>query len=121
MIRAFFLLFIISACQSYNSHTGDKAKFAELELEDNANFRAAYKVIQSRCINCHGGTHNAWATYVNSQLWVDKGLIIRGDASGSKLIERTINSGQTNSNMPPGGSPLPNDEYQVLLDWINGL
>lgn len=118
----FFLVFILlAACQSYNSNTGDKAKFAELELEDNPQFRAAYKVIQSRCINCHGGTHNAWASYVNSQLWVDKGLIVKGDASNSKLIKRTINSGETGSNMPPEGGPLPNDEYQTLLDWINGL
>lgn len=120
-MRFFLVLILLSACQSYNSHTGDKAKFAEIELEDNANFRAAYKVIQSRCINCHSGTHNAWATYVNSQLWIDKGLIVKGSASNSLLVKRIINSGETGSNMPPEGGPLPNDEYQTILDWINGL
>lgn len=121
MIRVLFLLTFIVGCQSYNSHTGDKAKFAVLELEDNPQFRAAYKVIQSRCINCHSGNHNTWATYVNSQLWVDKGLIVKGNATNSLLVKRIINSGETGSNMPPEGGPLPNDEYQSILDWINGL
>lgn len=121
MIRTLLLSLLLSGCQSYNSHTGDKAKFAEVELENNAQFRAAYKVIQNRCINCHGGNHNTWATYVNSQLWIDNGLIIARDPQASKLIRRTINSGVVGANMPPGGSPLPNDEYQAILDWINDL
>ena len=119
MIRPLLFCIFLIGCQSYNSHTGDKAKFAELELEDNEQFQAAYKVIQNRCINCHSGNHNAWATYVNTQLWIDKGLIVAGSAADSLLVKRTINTNETASNMPPGGSPLPNDEYQAILDWIN--
>lgn len=121
MIRPLLLSLLLGGCQSYNSHTGDKAKFAEIELENNPQFRAAYKVIQTRCINCHQGTHNTWATYVNSQLWIDNGLIVSQDSQASKLVRRTINSGVVGANMPPEGGPLPNDEYQTILDWINGL
>jgi uncharacterized membrane protein len=121
MIPILLFAFLIGGCQSYNSNTGDKAKFAVIELENNPQFRAAYKVIQSRCINCHSGTHNTWATYVNSQLWIDKGLVVKASASNSRLVKRIINSGETGSNMPPEGGPLPNDEYQTIVDWINGL
>lgn len=120
MIKLVAALLILSSCQSYNSHTGDAAKYAKVELENNPQFQEAYQVIQNRCVNCHQSEHNIWATYVNSQMWVDKGLVVRGDAQGSLLVRRIINSNHTSSNMPPSG-PLPNDEYQVIVDWINGL
>lgn len=123
MIKGFFplILILLAACQTYNSNTGDRAKYAPVELEDNPQFRAAYQVIQNRCVNCHTGEHNNWATYTDSQKWIQSGRVNPGRAAESNLVIRTINSGNTNSNMPPTGGPLPNDEYQVILDWINGL
>lgn len=124
-MKNFFLLFslLLFGCQDYNSNTSDKVKYGIIELEASPRFRAAYPIIQSRCVNCHFGTHNIWASYITNQLWIDSGdnRVIPGNAADSNFIRRTINSGNNNSNMPLGGSALSADEYQILVDWINGI
>lgn len=119
-MKLFFLsLFLLLSCQSYNSHTGDAVKYKTVEVE--ASLLPAYTVLQNRCVNCHTGRHNSWASYITNEQWIASGLIVPGDAQASTLIRRIINSNNIGSNMPPTGGPLPNDEYQVLVDWVNGL
>lgn len=121
MIKFFITILFLVSCQTFNSNTADEAKYAEIVLENNPEFRAAYQVLQNRCINCHMGSHNTWATYVNSQLWINAGEVIAGNSVDSKLVRRIINSGESQSDMPPVGGSLPTDEYQSIKDWIDGL
>jgi uncharacterized membrane protein len=121
MKRILALLFL-TACQDYNSNSSDRFRYGSLELENNPEFRASYAILQNRCINCHtSSVHSGWSTLTTSQKWIDSGRVINGDAQNSILIERIINSGHTNSDMPLGSGALANDEYDTLVEWIDNL
>jgi uncharacterized membrane protein len=111
------LLLILTGCQDYNSNSNDKNRFKQVTLTGSANFNSAYYIIQERCTTCH----TEYANYTNEQDWIDQGLATAGDADGSRVIFRIINNGGTDSDMPLGLGPLPNDEYQDLVDWVNGI
>ena len=65
--------------------------------------------------------HSEWLSYTTDDDWIISGVVVRGDAQNSMLIQRIINSGYPSSNMPQGGSPLSDSEYQELIDWIDNL
>lgn len=112
------LLFTITSCQDYNSNSGDR-KYGPVVLnEPDPNFARAYSIIQNRCVSCHDKEHDLWASYTNNDAWVNSGLVVAGNTSNSDLIRRIINTGNSESNMPPGGSPLSNDEYNHLIKWV---
>ena len=116
------VLAILVGCQDYNSNSNDDDRFKQVTLTGSANFNAAYYVLQERCTSCHTSSiHNQWASYTNEQDWVDEGLASAGDADGSKVIFRIVNHGSTDSDMPQGMGAIPNDEYQDLVDWVNGI
>jgi hypothetical protein len=114
------LLFYIG-CQDFNSNTFDKDRYGEIELAGNVtpSFRASYKILQTKCMNCH--RHAQWAGYTNSQDWVtNENLITPGastDGGDSQLIRRIINYGATESDMPQGGSALPASDFETLKAW----
>lgn len=113
---ALTLLTFIS-CQTYNANTFDGDKYAVTDLVGGQNFRASYKILQNRCMNCH--THGEWAAYKNTQDWVSRqSLVISGDPDQSSLIFRIINHGGAVSDMPQGGQALPDAEFQTLVDWV---
>ncbi len=121
-MKVFSLLsiFLLVACQDYNSSSSDRFKYGPVELENNAEFRKAYPVIQSRCVSCHN-YHDEWAAYTTSAQYINAGLIVRQDPTGSRFIRYIQNSGLNPATMPLNDGPLPTDEYQILVDWINGL
>lgn len=115
-------LAFLSGCQDYNSNTNDRERFGRVNLTGGAKFEAAYYIIQQRCTNCHSSSiHNSWASYTSEADWISRGYVVAGDPDSSRLIFRIINSGGTDSNMPLGLGPLPNDEYQALVDWVNEI
>lgn len=118
----FFILLILSSCEDYNSNSADKIKYSnEPQSEQEAgdpNFAPAFAIIQSRCISCHSGFHNNWATYTSDDKWINSGLVHRGDPDNSHLITRIFNSGQAGANMPQGAGALPDAEFQTLRKWI---
>ncbi len=116
-----FLGLLLLGCQDYNSNSNDKERYSEVNLTGSTNFTPAYYVLQQRCTSCHSGFHNDWAAYTNEQDWINKSLVVKGDPDGSKAIFRIINHGSTDSNMPLGLGPLPNDEYQDLVDWVTNI
>lgn len=119
---AILLLAALSSCQDYNSNSNDRERFSRVTLTGSAGFEPAYYIIQQRCTNCHSsGIHNTWAGYTNEQDWIDRGYVVKGDPDASRLIFRIINHGSTDSNMPLGMGPLPNDEYQQLIDWVEDI
>lgn len=117
------LLLVLTSCQDYNSNSNDDERFSEVELTGSAVFKeSAYYILQQRCTSCHSsGIHNSWAGYTNEQDWIDEGLVVKGDPDSSRAIFRIINHGSTDSNMPLGMGPLPNDEYQDLVDWVENI
>lgn len=121
-LTALLLLIFFVGCQDYNSNTYDKTRYGKVTLTGSPDFEAAYYIIQQRCTNCHTSTiHNPWASYTNEQDWIDKGYVAKGDPDGSRLIFRIFNYGSTQSDMPRDLGPLPNDEYQQLVDWVTNI
>ena len=120
-----FLLILLSSCEDINSNSADKLKYSKQgpqpEEAQDPNFAPAFKVIQNNCISCHTGFHNRWASYTTNDKWIASGRINRGDPDNSRIIERTINSGQTGANMPIGGGPLSDADYQLLRTWITNI
>ncbi len=122
---AIFLLLsflMYTSCDEYNSNSADRLKYGgdpqqEVDTGD-ANFSAAFPIIQQKCISCHSGDHNNWAGYTSDEKWLNSGLINRGDPDNSSFIKRIINSGGPNANMPEGLGALPDSEYQLLRKWI---
>lgn len=116
------LLCILVSCQNNNSSSADRFKYGPIELENNPQFQAAYPVIQSRCVNCHTSTiHDVWASYTTSAQYISAGLVIKQDPNNSRFIRYIQNSGLSPATMPLNDGPLPNDEYQILVDWVNGI
>lgn len=120
-------LFFISSCEDYNSNSADKIKYSnQPQAEEGGNggdpnFAPAFAVIQNRCVSCHSGFHNNWATYTSNEKWLNSGLIHRGDPDNSTLIKRTINSGQAGANMPLGFGAIPDAEFETLRTWITNI
>lgn len=117
----FSFLLMLSSCEDYNSNSADKIKYSnepQSEQAGDPNFAPAFAIIQSRCISCHSGFHNNWATYTSNEKWINSGLVHRGDPDNSTLIKLIINSGQAGANMPQGAGAIPDAEFQTLRKWI---
>jgi uncharacterized membrane protein len=111
----------LTACQDYNSNTNDVEKYSKVTLTGSADFTPAYYIIQQRCTSCHtSSVHSEWASYTKEQDWIDKGKVTKNDPESSNLILRIINHGP-GGDMPQGMGPLPNDEYQQLVDWVTNI
>lgn len=75
-------------------------------------------ILESRCINCHGGQDTkkglSFASYETLMAGSDNGpVIIPGDPANSLLIQM-IQAGK----MPKRGPKLTPDQLQILVDWI---
>lgn len=119
-----FSLFILSSCEDYNSNSADKLKYSnDTQQEDvgDPNFAPAMEVIKNRCISCHSGFHNNWSRYSSNEMWLNSGLVHRGDPDNSPLIKRTINSGQAGANMPQGAGAIPDAEFETLRTWVTNI
>ena len=109
------LLFYIG-CQDYNSNSFDKDRYSEIELTGGGpNFKPAYKILQTRCMNCH--QHAQWSGYTDAQDWVTNENLISPGPDKSLVITRIINSGEVGADMPQGGSALPASEFDTLKLW----
>ncbi len=110
------------SCQDWNSNSSDAEKYGPVALTGSDGFKKAYPILMDRCANCHTSSiHNPWAGYKNEQDWIDNDLIIANDSANSELIGRIINTGNTDSDMPQGGSALPDSEYTLLTEWIDNI
>lgn len=117
------LLFFTSCGMNYNSNTFDDVKYGPAPSFDpqtpaEERFVAAYNLLDSQCIQCHEGEHDAWAAWTTSEDWVNQGYVTEGDFSGSILISSLKNY---SGNMPKGSSALTDEEIQILRDWIENL
>lgn len=118
----FLLVMTFSSCQDSNSNSTDRIVYSDLiEDPDDPNFGPAFQVITNRCISCHSSTtHDVWSNYLTTQAWINSGDIKPGEPENSKLITRMKNY-NAQETMPQGGGAIPNDEYEKLLTWIEGM
>ena len=114
-----FILLTIVGCQDLNSNSGDEAKYGALNLTGTAEFNTAFRILRARCMTCH--QHQNWGNYTNEQQWEDNGLVVQGDPDNSSVINRIKNYNGGNSDMPTDDGPLPDDEYQSLVDWVTNF
>lgn len=117
-LLTFFTLILLVSCQTDNSSSFDQVLGNSNIDPTNTNLVKAYNVIESRCINCHTGYHNSWASYNTDQAWIDSGNITAGIIGDSPLITKLKNRG---GNMPVGGPNLTDEEYDTLVTWIEAL
>jgi mono/diheme cytochrome c family protein len=76
-------------------------------------------IFEAECIICHGSL-GGWdaSSYVNVLGTGDHApVVIPGDAENSLLAQKMVGTQIIGDIMPPGGL-LPEDEIQVILDWI---
>ncbi len=76
-------------------------------------------ILQSRCVNCHGGDRVEegllMRSYAELMAGSDNGaVIVPGDAANSLLAELI-----SNQKMPKRGPKLTPPQVQVIVDWIN--
>ncbi len=76
-------------------------------------------IIQSRCINCHGGNRTeeglVMITYADLLAGSDNGpVVIPGDAASSLFVELV-----TTRKMPKRGPKLTPPQIQLFTDWVN--
>ena len=76
-------------------------------------------ILQSRCVNCHGGDRTEEGLSLNSYTGVINGsengaVVTPGDASNSLLAELI-----STQKMSKRGPKLTPPQVQVIIDWIN--
>ncbi len=81
--------------------------------------RDVYPILESRCLNCHGGDSTreglSVKTYADLMAGSDNGLVIvPGDAANSLLVELIANQ-----KMPKRGAKLTPPQVQLITDWVN--
>jgi len=78
-------------------------------------------ILRSQCAACHGRL-GGWdaSTY---ETVVDSGdngpAVVPGDPDGSLLVQKLLGTQTIGGIMPPAGI-LPQDQVQIILDWIAG-
>jgi hypothetical protein len=78
-----------------------------------------FPIIQSRCINCHGGDRTeeglVLKTHADIMAGSDNGpVVMPGDAPNSLLVELV-----TNQKMPKRGPKLTPPQVQLITEWVN--
>lgn len=76
-------------------------------------------ILQSRCVNCHGGDRIEegllMRSYAELMAGSDNGpVILPGNAEGSLLVELVVNR-----EMPKRGPKLTPPQTQLIVDWVN--
>jgi len=76
-------------------------------------------ILQSRCLNCHGGDRVEEGlvvrNYTDLMAGSDNGSVVTpGDAEGSLLVELV-----TTKEMPKRGPKLTPPQVQLIVDWVN--
>jgi mono/diheme cytochrome c family protein len=76
-------------------------------------------ILESRCLNCHGGRETkeglSVASYGALMTGSDNGpVVISGDAENSLLVQQLLNG-----KMPKRGPKLTPDQVQLIIDWVS--
>ncbi len=76
-------------------------------------------ILESRCLNCHGGKETKEgldvSTYESIMVGSENGSVITpGDADNSLFAEQVVSQ-----EMPKRGPKLTPPQVQIIVDWIN--
>ena len=76
-------------------------------------------ILQSRCVNCHGGERVeeglVMKSYADIMAGSDNGpVIVPGDADNSLMVELIVSQ-----KMPKRGPKLTPPQAQLIVDWVN--
>ena len=76
-------------------------------------------IIESRCINCHGGDRTekglSLKTFADLMAGSENGaVIVAGDAAHSKLVELVVTQ-----KMPKRGPKLTPPQIEAITNWVN--
>jgi hypothetical protein len=76
-------------------------------------------IMESRCINCHGGDRTEKGLILKSYTDVMSGsengpVVTPGDAADSKLVELIVNQ-----KMPKRGPKLTPPQVELITEWVN--
>lgn len=78
-----------------------------------------FPIIQSRCINCHGGDRTeeglVMLTYAELMAGSDNGPVVMPGDAGNSLLAELVST----QKMPKRGPKLTPPQVQVIIDWIN--
>jgi uncharacterized membrane protein len=104
----------VAAADSSTAATQAPASGAEVSFAS-----SVLPLLQSRCVNCHGGQRTEKSLDLNSYEGVVAGsengpVVTAGDAANSPLAQMVIRG-----KMPKRGPKLTPSETQLIVDWIN--
>jgi uncharacterized membrane protein len=76
-------------------------------------------LLESRCVNCHGGNKTEKGLSLNSYDAVmagsENGPVATADDAANSSLAKMVSSGK----MPKRGPKLTPDQVQLIVDWIN--
>jgi hypothetical protein len=81
-------------------------------------------ILNKHCMGCHGGVKKAGdVSFLFEHEMLEPGKsgkfpVVRGDAHASEMIRRILTD-DPDEKMPKNGTPLNDDEVEVLTRWIN--
>lgn len=117
----FLLLIFVVSCQDLNSNSSDRTRYSAGAPVGSLKFQAAYPIINNRCANCHTSTiHNKWSAFTNEADWENESTVVPGNSDASSFITRMQNY-DNQGDMPQASSAIPDEEYDILVDWVDSL
>ncbi|MDP7320934.1 MAG: cytochrome c [Bacteriovoracaceae bacterium] len=116
------IIFFVSCNQSTNSNSFDRAFSENIGIDrstaEGERLFQAYTSLKNNCMSCHSGYHNTWSSYNTSQAWINAGLVESNDAYASSIIIRLKNIG---GNMPKDNPQIPEEDFDKIIEWIEGI
>jgi hypothetical protein len=121
-LLAISFLSLTSCLQSTNSNSFDRSYSQTVNIDTSTaageRLYAAYMVLKNNCMNCHTGYHDSWTTFNTDQKWIESTLVEVNDGYSSSLI---INLKNIGGSMPKDRPQLPEEDLDILLDWIDNI
>lgn len=115
------LIILLSACAgAAPSSNGGTAATAVTVAAGNVSFsKDVLPILQSRCVNCHGGQKTQkgldMTSYAQLMAGSENGSVVTpGSADKSSFIQMILQN-----KMPKSGPKLLPAQVQLLVDWVN--
>ena len=89
-------------------------------LEDDVFLDRVVPIFQARCLECHrAGLSKGEFSLEDATSFFEDGYIERGDSANSHFVELISSQDNHRAEMPKNGSPLTDDQIEVIRSWID--
>jgi len=89
-------------------------------LEDDVFLDRVVPILQARCLECHrAGFSKGDFSLEDATSFFEDGYIERGDSGNSHFVELISSQDNHRAEMPKNGSPLTDDQIEVIRSWID--